>query len=159
MAAVKSARSTTVSGIVVLCGVALVACGSTERDATATFAPSPNATLSFDEGLYRYGYRGGIKAGGESKVRWLDDGTGFEMTTGGSGQCLNEPIELEVVAADHLRITTELQDDPQGCQESLVLSTFVMDLPAGIDPSQLVRFQFNSAGSSGTSSIFLEPRI
>ena len=110
--------------------------------------------------VYRYGYWGGIENPTSGQpVQWLGDGTTFTMTTGGSGQCLNEPAALEVVAPDHLRIESKMQDGSEGagCSESFVLASYVLDTPAGLDPTQIVKVERTQAGRAGSSSVYVDP--
>ncbi|ROP48230.1 MULTISPECIES: hypothetical protein [unclassified Rathayibacter] len=123
-------------------------------------APTAAPTFSPAGAVYRYGYWGGLKNPTSSRpIQWLEDGSTFTMTTGGSGQCLNEPVALEVVAPDHLRIESKLQEDPQeeGCSESYVLASYVLDTPAGLDPTHIVKVERTQAGRAGSSSVYVAP--
>lgn len=117
-------------------------------------------TFSPTDGVYRYGYSGGIEDPSTDKpIQWINGGRQFAMTTGGSGQCLNEPIDLEVVAPDQLRIELKMQDGPEGtgCRESNILTSYVLNTPAGIDPTRTVRVERKQVGTSGSSSTYIDP--
>lgn len=130
-----------------------------ERPSTSAPAVGPTFTPTA-AAVYRYGYWGGLTNPTSTQaVQWLGDGSAFAMTTRGSGQCLNEPVDLEVVAPDHLRVRSELQQGPEGegCRESLVLASYVLDTPAGIDPTRIVKVERTQAGRSGSSSVYVAP--
>lgn len=125
--------------------------------APSASAPSVASTFSPAGAVYRYGYWGGPTNPTSSQaVQWLGDGSTFTMTTGGSGQCLNEPVALEVVAPDHLRIETKLQEKA-ACSESSVLASYVLDTPAELDPTRIVRVERTQAGRAGSSSVHVDP--
>ncbi|MCJ1698427.1 hypothetical protein MT356_01750 [Rathayibacter festucae] len=128
--------------------------------APAATAPAVEPTFSPAGAVYRHGYWGPIEDPTTAlPIQWRDGGRSFVITTGGSGQCLNEPVLLEVLAPDRLRIETRLQSDPEGtgCRESFVLASYVIDTPAGIDPARTVEFERTSADRAGTSSLHLDP--
>lgn len=137
----------------------LTGCTAEAPQPSSVPVPRSGSTFAPDAAIYRYGYWGGIEGSSGSSVGWLDSGDSFEMTTGGSGQCLNEPVAIEVVAPNHLRVHLELHDDPngKGCLESSILASYVLDRPAGIDPSLTVRFERTQADQSGSSSVYVDP--
>jgi hypothetical protein len=127
---------------------------------TAPAAPAVEPTFSPDGAVYRQGYWGPIEDPTSAlPIQWRDDGRSFVITTGGSGQCMNEPVLLEVLAPDSLRVETRLQSDPEGigCRESHVLASYVIDTPPGIDPTRTVKIERTSADLAGTSSLYLDP--
>ena len=117
-----------------------------------------NSSVPAPEGaVYRSFYRGGVEGFAVTPVRWLDDGGGLEVTIVGSGNCPLVPAALEVVASDHLRITTQRWADDSGlCQDDAVLWTYVLDRPEGLDGAVPVRVDVT--GERSTSIETMEPR-
>ncbi|QHC68174.1 hypothetical protein GSU68_17430 [Rathayibacter sp. VKM Ac-2759] len=142
-----------------VCGVGLMMLGCARAEAPERLSPPTpfGATAPASEGaVYRAFYRGGVEAYRESRARWLDDGTGFEVTITGSGNCPTVPAALDVLAADALRIRTEvLPTGPRGCQEDAALWSFVFDVPSGIDAELPVRIDI--VLEQGTAVEELEP--
>ncbi|MWV47923.1 hypothetical protein GRS96_01380 [Rathayibacter sp. VKM Ac-2803] len=143
-----------------VCGVGLAMLGCARAESPAR--PTPPATFGALEpapegAVYRSFYRGAVKAYMESRARWLEDGTGFELTITGSGNCPTVPAALEVLAADHVRIETELLQwsGGGGCQEDAALWSFVFDTPSGVDPEVPVRVDI--VLERGTATEELEP--
>ncbi|NQX06926.1 MULTISPECIES: hypothetical protein [unclassified Rathayibacter] len=106
--------------------------------------------------MYRSFYRGGVEAFEASRVRWLDDGDGFELTLTGSGNCPVVPVTIEVLAPDRLLIETKQQVDPAGCQEDAALWSFVLDAPEGLDSTAPV--QVDISGERIASTEEMAPR-
>ncbi|KQQ05948.1 MULTISPECIES: hypothetical protein [unclassified Rathayibacter] len=137
-----------------LCGVGLTMLGCARAEAPTL--PTFGETEPAPEGaVYRSFYRGAVEAYMESRARWLEDGTGFELTITASGNCPLAPAALEVTAVDHLRIETQHVPGTQGCTEDAALWSYVFDTPSGLDAD--LPIQVDIVLERGTATEVLEP--
>ncbi|NRG42648.1 hypothetical protein HRK28_17175 [Rathayibacter sp. VKM Ac-2835] len=137
-----------------LLGLMMVGCAPAETELPLV----ENSPVPAPEGaVYRSFYRGGVEGFATSPARWLDDEAGLEVTIIGSGNCPLVPVALEVIASDHLRITTQRWVGKSSlCQDDAVLWTYVVDPPEGLDSA--VPVCVDVAGERSTSIETMEPR-
>lgn len=141
--------------VVGICGIGLLMLGCARAEPQRL--PGLGSSEPAPEGaVYRSFYRGGVEAFEASRVRWLDDGDGFELTLTGSGNCPVVPVTIEVLAPDRLLIETKQQVDPAGCQEDAALWSFVLDAPEGLDSTAPV--QVDISGERIASTEEMAPR-
>lgn len=138
--------------VVGICGIGLLMLGCARAEPQRL--PGLGSSESAPEGvLYRSISRGGIEGFEASRVRWLDEGDGFELTLTGSGNCPVVPATMEVLAPDRLLIETKQQVDPAGCQEDAALWSFVLDAPEGLDGAAPVQVDFSGGQIASTEEM------
>ncbi|WP_181132856.1 hypothetical protein [Rathayibacter sp. AY1F6] len=138
--------------VVGICGIGLLMLGCARGESQRL--PGIGSSEPAPEGaVYRSFYRGGVAGYEASRVRWLDDGDGFELTLTGSGNCPVVPVAIEVLAPDRLLIETKQQVDPGGCQEDSALWSFVLDAPGGLDSTAPVQVDISGEGIASTEEI------
>lgn len=141
--------------VVLACALALLGCARAEVPPLVLPTAWDEVVPAPDGAVYRAFYRGSVEAHMESRVRWLDDGTGFELSLLGSGNCPVSPATLEVLEPDHLRIDTERMPGSGGCNEDAADWSFVFDTPSGIDPDLPIRIDIGGEWPAATME--LEP--